>query len=153
MTTDYLGAADDMNAVIYNAIRGPVAALLGAEPPVYWQGVGKDNRPEQATYWVNVLRNTLGSDQGTLSNCVGVVGGRRFASWGMVVVELHGPTTIDNSFAVLSQCAMLIRTALRRKPTGNVVRFNNATIDDSIGVVDRYNRLNVVAGFEYDELQ
>lgn len=153
MTTDYLGATDEMNAAIGQVIQGAVKDLIGYAPAIYWQGIGDDSKLDQSKYSVVVRRNTLGSDQGTLSNCVGAVGGRRFNTWGFIVVQLYGPTIDSTSQTMLGKCGMALQKAMRRRVTTNVVRLSDVRMDDSIGVVNRFNRLNVVAAFEYDEVQ
>lgn len=153
MTSSYVDSTDEMYEALRLGIAGPVTEVLGYEPKIYWEHLGENDNPPQDKFWVRVRRVTLDSDQGTLSNCVGSIGARRFETWGLLIVELACPVTTETSALLLAQCGQALQIHLRKRVTKSIVRFKNVRIDDSIGVVNRFNRLNVVAGFEYDELQ
>lgn len=151
--SSYVQSTDEMYEAVRQVVAGAIAGLVGYEPKIYWEHVGDNDTPPQDKFWLRVHRTTLDSDQGTLSNCVGQIGARRFENIGILTVELAAPVTAVKSAYLLAKCGQIIQAHLRKRVTASIVRFKGVRIDDSIGVVNRFNRLNVVAGFEYDEIQ
>lgn len=153
MTTTYTQATADMFGLLKPVWDVQVTAALGLTVPaeLRWQGNEKEQSIPGDVFWGRISRQTLESEQTSLSTCVGTLGGRRYTEFGLIFVQLFGPISDGASQAKLGKVAELMRNALRRKSTPNVVWFRRASINE-LPQEKRFNRLNVVAEFNYDEV-
>ncbi len=153
MTTTYTGATADMFGLLLPVWNVQVTAALGLSTPplLRWQGNEEQEIPPGDQYWGRVSRQTLESDQSSLSTCVGTLGGRRYTELGLIFIQLFGPISDGAGQNKLGKAAEPLRNALRRKSTPNTVWFRRASINE-LPQEKRWNRLNVVAEFTYDEV-
>lgn len=148
MTTTFSGAADEINGAfwqVWNAAE--VSALVGYVPDVRWPMVEEPAEPDSSKYWARVSIQTVFEEQTALA---GSDTKRRYTASGLVFVQIFCPKSISNSGEIGRKLAEIARKGYRGKSTPNKVWFRNVRINE-LSPENLFNRLNVVAEFEYDE--
>lgn len=161
MTATYEKAVDEMFSLFLAAWTANTAAVVGYVPEIRWQGVkppeGQPEKPDGDKYWVRVSQQTVIEEQTSLSACVvdnengGTLPASRFTASGLLFVQLFCPKSDARSMEFGRKLAMIARNAFRGKKTESGVWFLNVRINP-LDSEELWNRFNVVAETEYDEV-
>lgn len=151
MTATYQTATDDMYGCITAAWKNSPFTFKGVDAELRINGIGDNHKMTGDVYWGRLSRRTVISRQATLSTCVGAPGQVRYMESGLLFVQLFGPRSDTQSPNIMAAMAQVLRNALRRKNTHNGVWFRNARINE-LTEEEKFNRMNVVAEFHYDEI-
>lgn len=152
MTIGIQQATDEMFALLNSAWIAGAAAIVGYLPEIKWQGVPERNIPDASQYWARVTKQTVLEGQGSLSDCAGELGQKRYTVTGLLFIQLFLPKCENDCSEIGRQLAVLVRDAYRGQSTPGGVWFRNATINDGIPPEEICERINVVVEFEYDDL-
>lgn len=147
----YAEASDEINLLIKEAWELQSSDIVGYIPELRWQGIQYRNLPDTSKYWARVSIQTIFEEQASLSNGVGLAGKRRFESSGLVFVQIFCPKSDARAFEKGKLLAVIARDAFRGKSTESAIFFRNVRIQE-IPQEDNFERLNIVAEFEYDEI-
>lgn len=148
---EYGKVSDEVNALIFNAWQAGAADIVGIVPEMHWQGIEKREMPEGSQYWARVSIQTVFEQQSTLSDCVGTPYKKRYTVDALVFVQIFCPKSDASRFETGKQLAMLVRNSMRGKTTPGKIIFRNVRINEA-GLEDLWERFNVVAEIEYDEI-
>ena len=160
MTATYEKAVDEMFAQFLNAWNAGSAAIVGYVPEIRWTGVkppeGQPEKPAGDKYWARVTQETVIEEQTSLSANVanvelGTLPASRYTASGLLVIQLFCPKSDARSMEFGRKLAMLARSAYRGKKTESGVWFLNVRIQP-LDSEELWNRFNVVAETEYDEV-
>lgn len=143
--------ADEINALFLEAWTQGSPAIVGSVPEIRWQGVQERDIPEPSKFWCRVSRQTVTEEQATLSTCEGRPGQKKYTASGLVFVQIFCPKSNQQAFELGQKLAKVARNAFRGKSTPGGIWFRNVRINE-LSPEELYERLNVVAEFEYDEL-
>lgn len=148
MTTTYKGAKDDIFKLVTTANKNQT--VVGYEPEIRYQGKELATEPASDKLWMRLSKNTIVSEQKTLSTCVSAPGKKMYIEAGLVVLQLFIPKN-NGDYAKAELWAEVLRNAFRGVKTANGVWFRNAVIkelDPEVGFL----RINVIAEFNYSEI-
>lgn len=151
MTATFTQARDEMFALVKTAWDAGTAAIVGYVPYVHWQGVEVQGKQDGSKYWARVSKQTVDSEQTSLSMNVGEEGKRRYNEYGIIFIQLFCPKSQGDAEAKGGELAEFARAIFRGVSTENCVWFKNARINE-VPAEDLFHRFNVVAEFEYDEV-
>lgn len=152
MTATREEAFDQINALFLEAWDANAGAVAGYIPEVRWHGNEKDTKPDASRFWVRHSIMGVGDEQIVMSPCVGKPGQRLYEATGLIFIQIFCPKSIKNSLILGGRLATIAQNAYRGKTTEGAVWFRNVRVND-IPNEREYYRLNVVAEYEYDELQ
>lgn len=144
-------ARDEINATFYVAWKSQTADIVGYIPQVLWQGSLQTSIPDGSKFWARVSQQTVTDEQATLSTCEGKPGQKKYTVRGLVFVQIFCPRSSGQAFQVGQKLAMVARKSFRGQSTAGKVWFRNARIQE-LPPEELFERFNVVAEFEYDEL-
>lgn len=142
---------DEINTLFSTAWSAKSAAVVGYIPEIRWQGVQYRSTPDGSKFWVRLSKQTIFEEQATFSDCVEEPGKKRYTASGLIFVQLFCPKSETRSFKLGERLSKIARNAFRGKTTPGKIWFRNVRINE-IDPEELYNRFNVVAEFEYDEL-
>jgi hypothetical protein len=115
-------------------------------PIVYYEGIGRPDRPDPVRPWAQTsLRHAAGS-QATLSDDTGR---RRFQKVGIVAISIFAPLAKGLELGEL--LAEIAKAAFEGRSTPGGVWFRNVRILE-VGIDGPWFQWNVLAEFRYDEL-
>ena len=143
----YIDARDEIFAQLHN-IKGSLATLLGYEPLIIYQGVDKETTPDPSKLWLRASIQTVLEGQATLS---GNDLKRRYTTDGLIFVQIFIPKSKAQDYAFGLGVANLVLKAYRGKSTDNCIVFRNVRRQE-LPTETAWNRVNVVAEYEYDEI-
>jgi hypothetical protein len=146
VTTDYSGAADQINGAAFAAWKLATFAVVGSVQKMFFQGVVKQGVAEVGAadeYWARVALQTV--NQGSIGP-----GSRRHCAVGLVFVQMFFPLSKPDAWPKGKQIATRVKNALSVRSSAGTVWFRNPRINELAPDGD-HHRLNVVAEFEYDE--
>jgi hypothetical protein len=143
----YIEARDEIFAQLNN-IKASLATLLGYEPIIVYQGVDKETTPDVNKLWLRASIQTVLEGQATLS---GNDLTRRYTTDGLLFVQIFIPKSQSQSYAFGLGVADLVLKAYRGKSTPNCIWFRNVRRQE-LPQETAWNRINVVAEYEYDEI-
>ncbi len=148
MTTNYISAIDQMFNLVNQAFIADASSTVGYVPEIRWQGVPEQNAPDASKYWLRVSQQTTSEGQITLRDENGV---RRYQTIGVLFVQVFCPKSEVDAMAKGRLLAVIARNSFRGKTTSGKVIFSNVRIKELPPEESAY-RLNVVADYEYDEI-
>jgi hypothetical protein len=148
---EYDQANDEINALFLAKWNAESAAIAGYIPAIEWQGVTQRDAPDGSKFWVRVSKQNVFEEQSTLSTCEALPGQKRYTSSGLVFVQLFCPKSYQRSFEIGQTLAKLARDSFRGKSTDGGIWFRNVRINE-LPPEELYQRFNVIADFEYDEI-
>ncbi len=143
----YLQARDEIFAQL-NTAKAAIALLLGYTPPIVYQGIDKESSPDVSKLWFRASIQTVQQPQATLS---GNDLKRRYTTDGLLFVQIFIPKSNSQDYKLGLQVAELIQKAFRGKRTENCVVFRNVRFQE-LPAETAWNRVNVVAEYQYDEI-
>ena len=149
MTTDYIGARDEIFARFLTDWKAGSAAIVGYIPEIRWQDESEPDKPGKEKYWARLSINTGVTEQATLSACVTEPFKKRFETEGFAYVQLFGPKSDAKAKQLLDQLALLAQKAFRK--TSLSVCYLNATIKE-LPAEEQFWRRNVRTEFYYGEI-
>lgn len=144
-------ARDEVYALFTTAWNAGSNAIAGHVPEIRYKGVLEDDAPDTSKFWCRISMQTVNENQATLSDCVGVAGRKKYTAYGLVFIQIFCPRSNSKCFEIGQKLATLARDSFRGKATPNKVWFRNCRINE-IPPEDCWERFNVIAEFEYDEL-
>lgn len=148
MTTTYKGAKDDIFKLVTLANKNQT--VVGYEPEIRYQGKELATMPPSDKLWMRLSKNTVISEQKTLSSCVSAPGKRMYIEAGLVVLQLFIPKG-NGVYSIAELWAQVLRNAFRGVKTVNGVWFRNAVIRE-LEPEAEFLRINVVTEFNYSEI-
>jgi len=151
MIDNYPQAADEINAVAYQAIKTGAAAIVGYVPDVRFANIEKPGTPDGSKFWLRVSMQTVDEAQTTLANQVTGPDKKRFTANGLIFVQIFCPKSVSNSDQLGKQLAELVKNAYRGKSTSGCVWFSHTRIQEKPPEAQFWN-YNVVSEFEYDTI-
>lgn len=161
MTANYEKAIDEIFSLFLLAWNANSASIVGYVPEIRWQGVrpaeGLPEKPEGDKYWVRVSTQTVIEEQTSLSACVekdengATLPASRYTASGLVFIQLFCPKSDARSMEIGRKLAMIAKKAYRGKKTESGVWFLNVRINP-LDDEQLWNRFNVIAETEYDEI-
>lgn len=152
MTIGFNAAFNEICSQFYAKWKADAPAVVGYIPEVRWPYKEVATIPSGSKYWVRFSSQNVFEEQTTLSSSCGLPGQKRFTASGLVFIQLFLPQSDAANGDKGRQLAMIARDAYRGKSTSGKVWFRNARINDGIAPENSFNRLNVVAEFEHDDL-
>lgn len=150
MTCTRSEARDEMFTRIREVVELNGEAVFGFIPEMRWQFVKEPATPETPS-WLRSTLQHIDSDQTTLSTNVGKPGQKRYTSYGLMYVQFLLSKADDESAMNGDALAVLIQKEFRDKQSQNAIVYRNIRILE-LPSENQYHRLNVVAEFEYDEV-
>lgn len=149
MPTTYEAAYDATTTRFETEWNAGAAAIVGMVPEIRFQGIEKGEIPE--AHFCRFSFNPVVEAQSTLRNGEH---GQRYTTVGNVIIQVFAyrrgakPAEVEEYARKL---AILARDIFRGKCfTGGIV-FRNCRVN-RLTSEDKYNRHNVIADFEYDEI-
>ena len=152
MTTNYVDATDEIYTLFKTQWDLKTPDVLPYVPEVRYGNNEKKGKPPSDKFWVRITIDSVNSEQTSLSTCAGKPYQRRYTDYGLVFVQVFCPKSVANSDEIGKQLASIARATFRGVATPGQVWFRNARIND-LPPEDLFYRFNVVAEYEYDELQ
>jgi hypothetical protein len=147
--TTYAEATDLMYGVAVAAVKSS-QSIFGYVPEMVFAKRASNTPPDGSKTWVRIGRTTNKEQQGTLSNCEGINGAKRYDSFGLIWVQIFAPM-VPGSDDKARALATLIRDAFRGKRTGSVIFMDSAIVE--VDDADKSIRYNVNSEFDYSEIQ
>lgn len=138
MTLTIAQARDEMSAAFE-------AAWLPTGHGLIWDDVAEP-RPDTRSPWARFSVRHADGFQATLANFSGA---RRWRRTGTIFVQLFSPA--NEGLSTLDEMAMVAMRAYQGKTTPGGVWFRNTRARE-IGVTGKWQQLNVMVDFEYDEV-
>jgi len=123
------------------------AAIAGYIPVVLYGGVVGVVPPADQV-WARVSSSTVLTDQAALSDAGGR---RRDETSGIITVQIFVPLALDDGDLLSRRLATLAKKAFLRRSLSGTVWFRRSRVRD-LEPDGTHHRRNVVAEFEYDEL-
>lgn len=120
----------------------------GTAPRVEWPGMDSGSPPPANVSWARIRVREAISRQTTLAPA----GQRRFTRPGIVTVEVYVPIAGSRGLSLLQQLAIIARNAFEGVGTASGLWFRGTRILD-VGADRSWNRMNVTAEFQYDEMR
>jgi len=148
MPATYEEAIDQMSAFFKVAWDANTTAIVGYVPEVFWPGVEKENAPDVAKYWARFTQEGVNEEQTTLT---GDAGCQRFTPEGLIVIQVFCPKLDSVSMENGRKLATVGKEAYRGKKTSGGIWFRNVKIKE-LTPEAKWNRFNVIAEYEYDEI-
>ena len=148
---NYQNANSEIFALFHVAWQASAASVVGYMPEVRWQGVQEREIPDGSKYWARLSVQTISAKQATLSADCGKPGQKRFTAFGLVFVQLFCPKSDNQAFAKGQQLAEVARNTFRGKATASNIWFRNVRINE-LSPEKLWERFNIIAEFEYDEI-
>ena len=142
---------DEINALFFASWKAGSSAIVGYIPEIRWQGIQYRDIPDGSKFWCRFSKQTVSEPQATLSNCVTSPGNKRYNNYGLVFIQIFCPKSNAKSFELGKQLAVLARNAFRGKSTDSSIWFRNVRIKE-LNPEELYERFNVVAEYEFDEI-
>lgn len=165
MTLSYEQALDEIFGLFNQALQSNATDIIGSVPLVYYPGIvltnldGSIRKPKSDEYWLRAVIQEIESPQTSLSayiatNSLGAnLPASRFTSSGILGFQLFGPMEKGDSIIKLRKLGQVIRKAYRGKKTvGGAIFRNIRIVEIEVENSELWNRLNVVAEYEYDEV-
>lgn len=147
MIGTYFDARDSLYAkLILNTAE--VIALVGYVPKIVYQGVESIDKLPTDEFWMRISQQTVLEEQATLS---GNDLKRRYTTDGLLFVQIFIPKTLPQNYAIGVKLAVFVKNLYRGKQTEDCIWFRNVRIQE-LPAEDAWNRLNVVAEYQYDEI-
>jgi len=143
-------AVDEILSQFVTAWPGAVA-IVGSEPEVRWPGNENPKKPDGDKFWARVSITPVTEEQTSLSCSVKDEGNRRYTAAGIVFVQLFCPKSVDNAEIIGQRLSQFTKEIYRGKRTPGGIIFRNVRINKP-PAEDAWNRFNVVAEYEYDEV-
>lgn len=146
---NYGKAIDEMFSLFLEAWKAGAPEVLGLEeaPEIVWPG--QDGKlPDMTKYWCRVSQQTVLEEQTALADNEGK---KRYTTSGLIFVQLFCPKSDASAMAKGKKLAPVARNAFRGKTTSGKVWFRRARIQE-LTPEDNAYRFNVVAEYEYDEI-
>ncbi len=147
MATTYDGSRDEILAAFKTQWDAYTPAVVpgGVVPVVYYEGIGKPDRPDPTLAWAQTTIRHASGSQATLSDSAGK---RRFEKIGLVTVQVFAPLTSGVAFG--GELAKVAKAAFEGRSTASGVWFRNVRIVE-VGLDGPWYQWNVVGEFRYDE--
>lgn len=147
---DYLGATDEMFAVINTANNNGASAIFGYTPVIVWPDLTPDFT-QQDKAWMRAGITTVTDAQSALSTCEGAPGQKLYESHGLVWMQLFLPRSVATSSDDGRRLAVVLRNAFRGVKTPGGVWFRNSRIVE-VAPENNFFRKNVVSEYVYSEI-
>ena len=144
---NYSQAVSEINKIFNDKWIAESSAIGTYIPEIRWNGIEKLDKPDPSKFWLYHSVYNVTDEQKTLSN--NVVGGKRYQSEGVILIQLFCPKSILNSKDKGRKLASIARNAYRS--VQSEVDFKNATIKD-IDPEELYYRFNVIVDYSFDEI-
>jgi len=149
MTTfaDPIEADDDINRSFKTAWDTGAKVIAGYAPVVRWQGV-VEAVPNPLQAWVRVTIAPVMTQQVALADANGK---RRDETSGIVTVQVFTPMSQQDGWLLAKRLGVLARKPFLRRSLSGKIWFRRARIIP-LNPDGEFHRLNVIAEYEYDEL-
>lgn len=146
--TTYEEAIDEIFEIFKVAWDANSAAIVGYVPEIRWQGVEEPNSPDYSKFWCRVSQQTVIEQQSGFRNgeC------KPYTTEGLVFIQIFCPKSDSESMTKGRKLAIVGRDAFRGNSTSGKVWFKNARVNELPAEI-QWIRLNVVAEYEYDEIE
>ena len=148
MPATYEEAIDQLFETFKTAWDADTTAIVGYVPEIRWQGVESPNAPDTSKYWARASQQTVMESQTTLANEAGCI---RYTAEGIVFIQVFCPKSDSLSMENGRKLAMVGKEGFRGKKTSGGIWFRNVRIQE-LPAEMKWNRLNVMAEYEYDEI-
>lgn len=142
-------ARNEMYTIVTDANESNPASLPYT-PELFYRDVTEPGKPGERI-WLRASVQTVDTEQTTLSTYVGKPGQRRYTTDGFIVVQLFMPKSDDESPELGGMIADVIKSAFRTKQSAHAIVYRNIRINE-LPQENQYYRLNVIAEFQYDEV-
>lgn len=147
MTTTEEAAYDDIRATFKAQWDFATAAIAGYVPTVLYGG-NVQAKPPADQCWCRISTQTVMSEQAALSDSVGK---RRDETSGIVAVQVFVPLATPDGDLLARRLATAAKKAFLRRSVSGTIWFRRARVVE-LEPDGTSHRRNVVAEFEYDEL-
>lgn len=144
-------ASDEINELFLDAWTLNTPSICGYVPQVYWKGLTPDQIPSKTAYWAKVGVYPVNSPQTALGMGTAPQGNRRFTTYGNVIVQVMCPANLGDAYQIGKRLSQVAQSAFRRKSTPSNVWFRDARINP-LDQKEGFERFNIVADFQYDEI-
>lgn len=151
MVATFDQATDDIFSLFNTAWTTGSAAIVGSVPFIYWPGLEIEENPETDKYFVIVSKKTVFEEQKTLSGNLDGLGTRRYNNRGFIMFSINAPVSDPEGYRKATLLGMLTRDAYRGKETSSAIWFRNCRVEEGVST-GRFNVINVVIEYEYDDL-
>jgi hypothetical protein len=151
MTTNYSDAHDEMLDLFNVNWSTNSSAIVGYTPDIYWPDVEELIKPDGSKFFARISIQTVLEKQLTLGNCAGDPFKKHYESSGLIIIQLFAPKSLGTSPAKLKKLAELAKNSYRGKSSESGIWFRNVRINE-LPKDNLFNRCNVIAEYEYDEL-
>lgn len=148
MTTNLIGAKDEIFGAFQTAWSAGTVAIVGYVPYVQYPGQADEDPPDASKFWVRISTQIVNGSQGTLSENVVLNGSKRFETIGLVFLQIFAPKRSEAQKQA-EQLAQLALNTFRERTTN--VNLRNARIKE-MPYENGACRINVIAEFEFDEI-
>lgn len=145
---NYTQAIDEMFALFFEQWKANAPTVIGEVPEIRWPGVDEDKLPNMSKFWARISQQTVMEEQTSIA---GNDGKTRYTASGLIFVQLFCPKSDSRAMDRGRKLAIVARNAFRGKTTSGKVWFRRARIQE-LTPEDNAYRFNVVAEYEYDEI-
>lgn len=144
MTTNYIGAIDEMFSLFLAAWTAETAAVVGSVPKIFWP----DTRDavDLSKFYCRVSQQTVNETQAGPKTQ-----NKRYENAGLIFVQIFCPSSEVAAKLKGRELAVIARNAFRGKKTTGGVIFQNVRIQELLPE-NGAERFNVVAEYEYEEI-
>jgi hypothetical protein len=140
-------AYDDIRATFKARWDFATTAIVGYVPPILYAGVVQA-QPSANQCWCRISTQTVLTEQAALSDSAGK---RRDETSGIVIVQMFIPLASPDGDLLARRLATTAKKAFLRRSQSGTIWFRRARVVE-LEPDGTSHRRNVVAEFEYDEL-
>ncbi len=113
---------------------------------------GTNSTPPTNQLWARITNTDVTSIQSSLASCVGKKGLRRFTTNGLITVEIFSPLSLGGAgYDRALNAADDVRVGFQTATLDGGIILRNGRVFGN-GVVETYQKINVVFEYEYDYL-
>ena len=147
MITNSEDAFNDMRATFLNGWSAASQSIAGYAVSVLYSGNVTDKPPVNKC-WVRISSKTVLTEQAALADQNGK---RRDETTGLIFVQVFVPLSQPDGDLLSRRLCVLARKAFLRRSLSGTITFRRARVAE-LDADGTYHRRNVVAEYEYDEL-
>lgn len=148
----YLEARDETFEVFHDALTSLAVGIIGYVPEVRWDGIEYPSKPDIKKYYVKTYFEEIESSQRAFTQCVsGSPSGKLFASTGMAMFSVHGPSFESNSKRKSEELGQALRKVFRLPRPNSDLWFRNAKLANPY-LMDNFFRSDLYIEFYFTEV-